>query len=126
MMSSRETGLGGFGMTPLSRDAGIFGRMITPSGWKKNLNRSPGLRCQSSRTALGMVACPLLLSVASMSKRSPTLYILEKVEIIATEFISHSHLPWVKYSLIGTVTSTAQSATANLSTAQPQMRTWAC
>jgi hypothetical protein len=40
-ISSRETGLAGFGMIPFSRDVGIFGRMITPSGWKKNLNRSP-------------------------------------------------------------------------------------
>ena len=55
-ISLRETGLACFGMIPFSRDVGIFGRMITPSGWKKNLNRSPGLRCKRSRTALGMVA----------------------------------------------------------------------
>ena len=65
-MSSSGTGLAGLGMIPFSRDVGIFGRMITLSGWKKNLKGSPGFRCKRSRTAFGMVACPLLLSVASM------------------------------------------------------------
>src|SRR5579863_3355033 len=31
-MSASDTGLAGFGTTPLSREVGIFGRMITPSG----------------------------------------------------------------------------------------------
>src|ERR1035438_878855 len=65
---SRDTALAGFGMMPFSREVGILGRMMTPSGWKKNLNRSPGFRRNRSRTALGIVACPLLLSVASMMK----------------------------------------------------------
>jgi len=55
-MSSSDTGLAGFGTIPLSREVGIFGRMMTPSGWKKNLNRSPGFKLNRSRTAFGMVA----------------------------------------------------------------------
>lgn len=85
-ISSRATGLAGFGMIPFSRDVGILGRIITPSGWKKNLNRSPGLRCKRSRTALGMVACPLLLSVASIDARSSTPYILAKVKKLVLHF----------------------------------------
>src|SRR6185503_16748235 len=77
-ISSRDTGLAGFGIIPFSREVGIFGRMITPSGWKKNLNRSPGFRLKNSRTAFGIVACPLLLSVAS--KSAPPLYIIAKVK----------------------------------------------
>src|SRR5579863_6761567 len=89
-ISSSETGLAGFGMIPFSRDVGIFGSMITPSGWKKNLNRSPGLRCKRSRTALGIVACPLLLSVASMSTKSSVPYILAKVKTIAVRYFPTS------------------------------------
>src|ERR1700733_11119150 len=84
-ISTRDTDLAGFRMIPFNRDVEIFGRMITPSGWKKNLNRSPGFRCKRSRTALGMVACPLLLRVASMSTKSSTLYILTKVKKIVTD-----------------------------------------
>jgi hypothetical protein len=36
-----ETGLAGFGMIPFSRDAGIFGRMITPSGFPGTCKMNP-------------------------------------------------------------------------------------
>src|SRR5580698_6393482 len=70
---------------PLSRAVEILGRRITPSGWKKNLNRSPGLIRSRSRTALGIVTCPLLLSVASIARSS--LYILSEVKKFHAESI---------------------------------------
>src|ERR1035441_5715950 len=67
-ISSRGTGLSSLGIIPFSRAVGILGRMITPSGWKKNLNRSPDFICRRSRTIFGIVACPLLLRVASIPR----------------------------------------------------------
>jgi hypothetical protein len=55
-ISSRDTGLAGLGMIPFNRNVGIFGRMITPSWWKKNLNQILGLRYKRSRTALSFTA----------------------------------------------------------------------
>src|SRR5690242_15291361 len=52
---------------PRRADGGSLGKRTTvPSGWTKNLTRSPGFNCRWSRMGLGIVACPLLVSADSM------------------------------------------------------------
>ena len=53
---------------PFRAEEGMVGRTTTvPSGWMKNLSRSPGLIPRCSRIALGMVTCPFLLTLDSTS-----------------------------------------------------------
>ena len=56
-ISLTEIGRFSLGTLPLNLDVRTFGKMATvPSGCRKNLNRSPGLRFKYSRTDLGIVA----------------------------------------------------------------------